>query len=273
MLKDIFKDLKNNKTKYVEAKDGSEFELWFKLILKKFGLREIEIKARKKAFGFNEIKSNSNNKSVIEGISSIEKIQTSLIKTKFSWLKQKILLKNSIEIVNNPFININNAFIFQPFGSQQFPDFLIFVYGKVIPVEIKYTQNENKDKKIHSARPMWNSNLPKPNCLYIYGVAHQIITFFKGSSILDHNTREVLLNFFEDMDKEKSDLNISLKNLKNNFGLYPYIRKAYEHKKSKSTFFDANNRQVLESYFSENAQKRENQVINFLEILSQNNSK
>ncbi|GAA7387955.1 hypothetical protein BD0138_01140 [Helicobacter pylori] len=91
---------------------------------------------------------------------------------------------------------------------------------------------------------MWNSNLPKPNAIYVYGVANANITFFKRSDILSYETREVLLKYFDTLDKDEESLKNALKDLENPFGFAPYIRKAYEHKKEFS------NHHQIESFFS-----------------------
>ena len=110
--------------------------------------------------------------------------------------------------------------------------------------------------------------MPKPNAVYIYGLANEAITFFKGSAILDWNTRQVLLDFFTQIAKNEDNLNQKLAHLKNNFGFYPYIRKAYEHKKNKSTLFDFTGKQIIESYFSVKAIDRENEVIAFFQEMA-----
>ncbi len=64
----------------------------------------------------------------------------------------------------------------------------------------------------------------------MYGVANADITFFKGSDILSYETREVLLKYFDILDKDEGSLKNALKDLENPFA--PYIRKAYEHKRN-----------------------------------------
>jgi hypothetical protein len=187
----------------------------------------------------------------------------------FKKIRKKILLKNSIEWVKNPFYEIKNAFIFQPYGSQNFPDFIIFWNKHIIPIELKYSKNEQGNKNIDIARPKWNSNIPKSNSIYIYGVATKTITFFLGSDIIRDDTRKVLLDFWDKIDKkQKEKLDEKLKNLSNNFGIYPYVRVDYQYKKTKSTFINLKNEKVIESYFSKNVNIRENNLIEFLENLN-----
>ncbi len=112
---------------------------------------------------------------------------------------------------------------------------------------------------------MWRiyTNIPKPNAIYIYGIAGKAVTYFKGSDILSYELRKTLLDYFQDLDKNQRELDNKIKNFKNNFGIYPYLRKAYDHKKSNSTFLNKNNEKTVESYFSKNANDRENNVIMF----------
>ncbi|WKX02318.1 hypothetical protein [Candidatus Mycoplasma mahonii] len=58
----------------------------------------------------------------------------------FTRIKKHILLKNSLEIIDNSFQSVRNTFIFQPYGSQQFPYFIVFTENKIIPIEIKYSK-------------------------------------------------------------------------------------------------------------------------------------
>ncbi|GAA7525521.1 hypothetical protein MMM114_01480 [Helicobacter pylori] len=94
-------------------------------------------------------------------------------------------------------------FLYQPFGSQNYPDFLVFICDYVVGIEIKFSKNDKGEKNLQTSRPMWNSNLPKPNAIYVYGVANANITFFKGSDILSYETREVLLKYFDTLDKDE----------------------------------------------------------------------
>ena len=256
MLEDVFKNIKINKKYYSSAENGDQFEQNFK--------------SKLKTYGFTEIVQRSKTKSAIEYIANIEGISKNESSNIYNNIKKRVLLKNTIQIEKNPYKIIKNYFIFQPYGSQQFPDFIVFIEEYIIPIEIKFSKNEKGKINLNIAKPMWNSNIPKPNSIYIYGISNEIVTFFMGSDILDSNTRKHLLDFFEDMEKGEDDLNKKIEGLKNNFGIYPYIRKAYEHKTTMSTYIDLKGKQVVESYFSENAEKRETNVIRFLKSLNKN---
>ncbi|GAA8684080.1 hypothetical protein oki286_00430 [Helicobacter pylori] len=139
---------------------------------------------------------------------------------------------------------------------------MVFIFDHVVGIEIKFSKNDKGEKNLQTSRPMWNSNLPKPNAIYVYGVANANITFFKGSDILSYETREVLLKYFDTLDKDEESLKNALKDLENPFGFAPYIRKAYEHKKEFS------NHHQIESFFSRNHILREQNVLKFLKTLT-----
>lgn len=253
MLYKLFENILNNKEMYITANDGRRFE------------DKIRNKLRT---NFSEVKK--------EDIWNYENISVNEAKKEYSLLKEKILQKNSLEVVKNPFKKITNSFIFQPYGSQNFPDFLIFNERSVIPIEVKFSTNEkeNNVKLTKNSKPMWNSNLPKANALYIYGIAGIDVTFFIGSDILNQDTRELLLGFWDRLTE--GDLNEifmqDMKKLKNHFGFYPYIRRAYDQKASAATYSykteEGNVKIGVESFFSENSKTRENNLLEFLKTLN-----
>jgi hypothetical protein len=69
----------------------------------------------------------------------------------------------------------------------------------------------------------------------------------------------------------ENELNEKLLENKNNFGFSPYIRVAYENKKNVSTYKDENNKQKVESFFSENREDRENKVLDFIKKIDEEN--
>ncbi len=99
-------------------------------------------------------------------------------------------------------------------------------------IEIKFSKNDKGEKNLQTSRPMWNSNLPKPNVIYVYGVANANITFFKGSDILSYETREVLLKYFDTLDKDEESLKSTLKDLENPLGLPPTSEKLMSIKRN-----------------------------------------
>ena len=92
-------------------------------------------------------------------------------------IKIEILKKTNGGAIDNA-TEKKSHFVTQPYGSQQYPDFLVFEDSKVWAIETKF----NKRKASH---PFWNSGLPRPNGIYIYacGVRKQI-TFFVGKDVI-----------------------------------------------------------------------------------------
>lgn len=184
-----------------------------------------------------------------------------------SSLKDKVLNKNNIQIIKNPFKNYNNNgfcyYTYQPFGKQNFPDFLIITDNFVLPLEVK--SSKNKDSNL----PKWNSNIPKANSIYIYTNTdrHNPIIFL-GDDFVDNNTRIELNNYFEQFDEKEKVNNLLIKLNKNEnsfnpFGLYPKIRVDFS---TRNDFVIGNEDSLNIFEFSENMKWKEH-VFNFLEGL------
>ena len=96
-------------------------------------------------------------------------------------IKSEILKKVNGGSVDNA-TEKKSHFVTQPYGSQQYPDFLVFEDSKIWAIETKF----NKRKASH---PFWNSGLPRPNGIYIYacGIRKQI-TFFVGKDVVQSST-------------------------------------------------------------------------------------
>lgn len=75
-------------------------------------------------------------------------------------------------------------FVTQPYGSQQYPDFLVFEDAKIWAIETKFNQKK-------ASHPFWNSGLPRPNGIYIYACgARKQITFFVGKDVVQSSIAE-----------------------------------------------------------------------------------
>lgn len=203
MLEKVFKDIQQNKEHWLQSRRGDDFEQRFETSLKKHG--------------FNRI------------------FKTDIDKDLFKQIKAKIQDKKSNEIVENPLQESREfcgCFIFQPFGSQNFPDFLIFAKRNLLAVEIKYS----KDRAV---KPMWNSNLPKGKAVYIFGsYLLKDITFFIGEDALPMEERVRLIDFFENVKKHEYDFKKELKKdliskkIRNERGFNVYIRRAFDQNKN-----------------------------------------
>lgn len=234
MLNKIFIDIQKNKKEWLKSKKGSEFE--------------DRIETSLKQNGFNRIGKDDKN-----------------IKPILNSIKNSILDKKSNDIIDNIYYKTNkslgNCFICQPYGSQNFPDFVIFTNKKIIPIEIKYSSGK-------SYSPMWNSNLPKANAIYIFGsYGREDITFFLGCDVLPMSERDELINFFSEIKKLENNFRKKLKEkVKNNNALFDrgfdvYVRRAYQQDKS------INNNAEIDYFSHKNRMYCENSVIKFCESL------
>ncbi|WP_295295974.1 type II restriction endonuclease [uncultured Brachyspira sp.] len=233
MLKDIFIDIINNKKEWLKSKKGNEFEDRFETSLKRYGF----------------------NRRAKEDIDNI-----------LSSIKKNILDKKSDSLIDNTYAledrSMEHCFVCQPYGSQEFPDFLIFASKKIIPIEIKYSSGK-------SSKPMWNSNLPKANAIYIFG-SYKLsdVTFFLGRDVLSMEERIELIGFFESNAKRleeefRKEMRNKLNNTNYKFdrGFDVYIRIAYEQNKNI-------NKEANIDYFSHKDRiKCEENVIEFCESL------
>lgn len=141
-------------------------------------------------------------------------------------------IKPIIQQKENQILSVNNtdvkyAYIQEPYGTQDYPDLLIFSNKYIYPIEVKYVKSAVKN-------PMWNSNLPKQNGLYIFGSsALREVVFFRGEDVLPENERKILLDVWNQFDLTNwhNDFCQKIQNgeIENKFGFYPYIRKAYTH--------------------------------------------
>lgn len=222
----FFDDLLLNKEKWTNSTDGAGFE-------------DILI-TRLKAHGFD--RSIPENDEVVREY--LKKIKPDVLD-----VVNMRVLDNELQDRGNEY---RNFFIHQPFGSQQFPDFLIFTDTKIFAVESKYSKQTG-------SKPTWNSNLPKSSGIYIFGShGKRDITFFIGEDILPQNERIILYEFFENttrkvMEDFQKELNekYDAKEMSFSRGFNVYIRKAYEqnqniNKEAELDYFKASERQQNE---------------------------
>lgn len=161
----FFETIRNDKYKITGSPDGKIFEENFKNYLKRAGFSEMSL-------------------SIIEDE----------LKIFLREIKPKILSKNNTEILNNSLFTKNTArneyanfFIWQPHGSQNFPDFLVFCEKYIFAIETKFSSKT-------SNKPMWNSNIPKENSIYVFASHTQKdLTFFLGHDVIEKKgTRRVV---------------------------------------------------------------------------------
>ena len=197
MLNQLFKSLQSEKNRYLNAQRGNEFE-------------ERIMSYLKLDLGFNRI---------LKEDVSIE-----------DWgsIKKHIFNKFSSNFIGIPSSRLKKTFIYQPYGSQQFPDFIIFTNKKVVPLEAKFSTKRQ-------SKPVWNSNVPRANAFYVFGSRGlQDLTFFCGNDIVTAEHRKSLYGFFKDMRilQDKIRGNMPTLDLTNR-GFTPYIRSAFDQRKHK----------------------------------------
>ena len=143
----------------------------------------------------------------------------------FAMLKTEITDKETEVAISNPFVNYTLHFITQPFGSQQYPDFIIFDKTRIVCIETKFSRG-------NQTRPVWNSGLPRPNGIYIFGsYGRTDLTFFRGIDVVSIDDVKQLHDFFDKgLRAYQQQFNDDEMN-KQKYGFRVYIRKAYEQSK------------------------------------------
>lgn len=204
----FFEAIYNDRTKITASPDGKIFEENFKNYLKRAG--------------FNQA-----------SLNIIDDEQKSFL----AKIKPKILSKNNTEILDNSLFATNTKrieytdfFIWQPHGSQNFPDFLVFCEKYIFAIETKFSSKTNN-------KPMWNSNIPKENSIYVFAsYTQKDLTFFLGHDVIEKKEREEMLKLWQKTDEEykkwEKDFSQKVKvgEFANKYGFTTYIRKAYEQK-------------------------------------------
>lgn len=140
--------------------------------------------------------------------------------------KVKALLINKSDsklVLHSDLLNDICAFspliIYQPLGSQSYPDFLLIRKDVLIPFEIKFSTQEGDS-------PTWNSNLPHNSGTYIFGSrGKQDITFFNGA---DYLTAEEKAKLVELVNKKSIELEEEGYKITNKFSIY--LREMYNQK-------------------------------------------
>lgn len=229
-LNKFFEEIYKDRAKITGSPDGKIFEENFKSYLKRSGFNEMSLT-----------------------------IMDDELKSFLKEIKPKILSKNNTEILDNSLYLNNttrkdyaNFFIWQPHGSQNFPDFLVFCENYIFAIETKFSSKT-------SNKPMWNSNIPKENSIYVFASHEQRdLTFFLGHDVIEKKEREELLKLWQKTDEEYEkwakdfEAKIAAREFSNEYGFTTYIRKAYEQKNTHNknatlNFFKNKNRQKLES--------------------------
>lgn len=141
-------------------------------------------------------------------------------RSSFDQLKSLVLDQATVEVLPN-ILGYNRHFLFQPFGSQQYPDFLVLDRNCIVGIEVKFSKGKN-------GRPIWNSGLPRPNGIYIFGsYGRNDITYFRGADVVSLQDAKKLHGFFNHMKEHEMDFNCSHMQHQPH-GFVAYIRKAFD---------------------------------------------
>lgn len=198
MVNKLFLSLQREKMNYLNARRGGEFE-------------ERIIQYLKMRLGFSRI------------------LKEDISKNQWELMKKHIVKdKLKKDFLDIPSENLKKTFIYQPYGSQEFPDIIVFTQKKIIPLEIKFSSGNQK-------HPVWNSNVPKANAFYIFGsYGARDLTFFCGDDVIDSSQRKMLYGFFADIKKLQNKARKEMVGADaTNRGFTPYIRAAFDQKKHK----------------------------------------
>ena len=166
--------LDKNKCSLTRVRNGADFESSLQQALKKSGFNQIVL---------------STDKDLQEKVTKIRY----LVQSK----KDSVLLENTF--INELGPEYVDFFIVEPYGSQNYPDLMVFNENKIIMVESKFTSGK-------AGMPMWNSNLPKKDSFYVYGSGKlNTLTYFVGNSLLQENTRNALIDIENKIKKITDD--------------------------------------------------------------------
>lgn len=156
-------------------------------------------------------------------------------------------IKESLLSGTAPTVNATgrkDAFVQQPFGSNNYPDFVILGTEYVLPVEVKSIIDST------SKLPKWNSGLPRPYGNYVFANTKlRDITFFRGQDIITAEEYHSLQDFFEAVKHIEQHVNTY--HSSQQYGFHAYIRKDYNQGKqfnpnAITDFFGNPNRAQLE---------------------------
>lgn len=192
-LSNLFVEMRNNKGSYLNSAKGADFEDRINTSLYNLGYSRL--------------------------------IKDELEDDLFAEMKEEVTDKETEVIISNPFVNYQLHFITQPFGSQQYPDFLILDETQIICIETKFSSGKQ-------TRPVWNSGLPRPNGIYVFGsYGRGDLTFFRGVDVVSLDEAKRLHDFFDKglraYQKQFNDDEMNAQE----YGFRVYIRKAYEQSK------------------------------------------
>ena len=139
------------------------------------------------------------------------------------WGRIKALVSSDSLPMPNP-TSRRRHYVRQPYGSQNYPDFLVFDGQRIVAIEVKFSAKSQ-------GKPMWNAGLPRAGGLYVFGAyGRQDITFFLGRDIVTIEEAQALHNFFKDLKAQENAFNVAMK--RQRYGFTAYSRMAFDQKRA-----------------------------------------
>lgn len=210
-MRELFEDLLAHPRDYLQAREGRNFEQRFCIGLDNRG--------------YNRLADDD----IDEGL--------------FTHLKQLVLDWIADEDIPNP-LDFRKHYLFQPNGEQQYPDILAFDGDRVLVVELKFSRERQ-------GKPMWNTGVPRPRGIYVFGAYGRMdITFFRGGDVLAPEEAAELHGFFDQLRVLQETFNRE-QMAGQEYGFSAYVRKAFDQKRGHNpdaviNFFDNPKREALE---------------------------
>lgn len=123
------------------------------------------------------------------------------------YFKELLIKNNFIELKKNQ-QTLPDYFIYQPNGTQQSPDFHVFIDKSKKPIQI-----ECKSSK--SLKPIWNGGLPSPdeknNYIYIFHQKQSLTFMFMAKHLIQHEEYKKHIEFHQKLQDLAKEFNMEKK--------------------------------------------------------------
>ena len=217
----LFETMITDKDQFLTAKAGKEFENRIQVYLDNIGYNRL--------------------------------LRQDISKQDFAQLKSHWNAKWGADTLINP-TQYKRHYVYQPSGSQNYPDFTILEGKSGINIETKFSKS--------GAKPVWNSGLPRPNGIYVYAsYKHKDLVFFLGQDIVSAEEARKLHEFF-DYGLKEYQREVNQHDLRNQkYGFEVYIRKAFNQSRQ-------HNPQAILNFFTDpNRNKNQQNVLEYLKLI------
>jgi hypothetical protein len=187
----LFRDIQDNTDRYLGSAKGREFE--------------DRINATLHRIGFSRLTAQD------------------VPQAAFKALRGAVRSKETEGAIANPFGSAyDRHFFYQPNGPQDYPDFLVLAGEWCVSIEAKFSSGSQ-------GKPVWNSGLPRPNGIYVFGAYdRKDVTFFAGGDVVSKGEVEKLHDFFDlglrDYQRKFNEVEMSAQR----YGFAVYVRKAFD---------------------------------------------